>query len=360
MPLLLLLASRALALPVPVGDGATLDVGGLVQTQAVIQPEAAPDGESLGFDLFLRRVRLIVTGTAGGRWTFVLVTDSPNLGKNGDWSPRVLIQDALVSGMIGRGLAIDAGLLLLPFGHHGMQSATSLNSLDYHANVILYPTGSTQVWRDAGLAARGLLFSDRVHYRLGVYNGVEGIAGVDAAGEPLPVANPLDWPRFAGQVRVNMLGVEERIYLGGIHFAETPLLSVGASGIVQPGAVGLGADVEAWSAVAGDVYADIPVGKVQELVGQVMVVHYEVGEGAATTGTGGFVELGYRLGPIEPVLAAEVFFSEAEEASAQTYRVGLNTWLRKHNANVKIEAARSTIGDAAPVYTGTLQTQLQL
>lgn len=356
----LLLASLAHALPVPVGDDATLDIGGLVQTQAVVQPEAAPDGESLGFDIFVRRARLIVTGTFGKRWTFVFVTDSPNLGKNGDWTPRVLVQDALVSGMVGRGLSLDAGLLLLPFGHHGSQGATSLNTLDYHSSLLLYPTGSTQTWRDAGFAARGLLFGDHLHYRLGVYNGVEGLAGVDADGEPLPVSNPADWPRFAGQIRGNILGAEERIFLGGIHFSDKPLLSVGASGIVQPGAVGVDEDAEPWVALSGDVYADLPVGKAQEFVGQAMVVHYEAGEGALTTGTGGFVELGYRLGPVEPVLSAELFFSDADASDTQNYRVGLDVWLRKHNANVKIEAARSTIGEADPVYTGTLQTQLQL
>ncbi len=351
----LLVSQPAFAVPIPVGDDASLDVGGLVQTQAVVTEAGAPDGTSAGLDLFVRRARLVVNGTLGKHWAFTFVTDSPNLGKGGDWTGRILVQDALVSAKVARELTVDTGLILLPFGHHGMQSAGTLGTLDYHSAELLYPLNTTQTWRDVGFQLRGLAFKDRLHYRVGVFNGLEGGPAIPDTDQG--TTNPKDAPRLAGQLRVNVLGVEDRMYLGGIYFADKPMLSIGASGIVQPDAVGSGADLAPWVGLNGDVFADVPIGKNQELIAQAAVVHYAAGEGAATSGTGGWVELGYRIGLVEPVVSAETFASDAEAADSRAYKFGVNTWIKRHTANVKAEVAITQLGDLAVApegITGTL------
>ena len=107
-------------------------------------------------------------------------------------------------------LQIDVGMLLVPFSHHGMQGAVSLHSLDYHAGLIRYPTGSHMVWRDFGVMVRGLLWEDRVEYRLAVLNGVRG-----GADDP---RNPNDWPRLTARLTFNLFDAEGGSGTGGFFY----------------------------------------------------------------------------------------------------------------------------------------------
>jgi hypothetical protein len=164
----------------------SLDVAVLLQPQMQMAKDASPDGH-MSTDFFLRRARIFVFGKVTKEISFFVDTDQPNWGKNGTWDTSTYVQDAVLSWSPDRAFTLDSGLLLVPFSHHSLEGAAGLHGLDYHLNVIRYPAGAGKVLRDAGVLARGLLFGDVVHYRVGVFEGVRGPAiPTVAAGAPVP------------------------------------------------------------------------------------------------------------------------------------------------------------------------------
>ena len=73
---------------------------------------------ALGSDFLVRRARLILTGQVSERVGFFFVTDSPNWGRGGNWTPDFYVLDAFVTFDLGEALKLDAGILLPPFVHH--------------------------------------------------------------------------------------------------------------------------------------------------------------------------------------------------------------------------------------------------
>lgn len=113
--------------------------------------------------------------------------------------------------------------MLVPLSHHTLGGATSLHALDYHSDLIRFPAGHT--FRDVGLQFRGLVANDMIHYRFGIFNGVRQ-AAVSAPPPPDPALPPppanypvnnLGLPRFAGHLRVNVVGVEPDFFVKGIY-----------------------------------------------------------------------------------------------------------------------------------------------
>ncbi|PKN46210.1 MAG: hypothetical protein CVU63_07850, partial [Deltaproteobacteria bacterium HGW-Deltaproteobacteria-20] len=154
-------------------DDNHVKIGGLLQAWAVSQEDGAPN-HGTETDFYVRRIRLMLFGKVSQRVSFFIDTDSPNLGKGGDWSGRMFIQDAYVEYEAHEALQIAGGMLLLPFSHHGMQGATTLLGVDYHTALLRYPHASNLVWRDAGLMARGMPFGSVLEYRVGLFNGIRG------------------------------------------------------------------------------------------------------------------------------------------------------------------------------------------
>jgi hypothetical protein len=139
--------------------------------------------------MFLRRGRLIVSGEVMKGLTFFVDTDQPNWGKGGNWSGALIVQDAFGSYEVARELTVDAGFMLVPFTHNSVEGAGSLHALDYHLAMLHYPPGVGPALRDGGVQVRGLAFSDRLHYRVGIFEGVRG-PGVAASPAPAPGAGP--------------------------------------------------------------------------------------------------------------------------------------------------------------------------
>jgi hypothetical protein len=136
-----------------IDDNTNVTLSALLQPQAAVAQNAAPDG-SPGTDFFLRRARLIVGGQLGKVVSFFVDTEQANLGKDGNWETSVFVQDAFLSLAPTDSLTIDAGMMLIPFTRHGLQSAASLNGIDYHSKLILFPAGGNRIWRDAGVQVR--------------------------------------------------------------------------------------------------------------------------------------------------------------------------------------------------------------
>jgi len=339
------------------GGDLTLNVGALLQPETQIAEDAAPN-KSTGTDFFLRRARLVVSGSLTRQVDFFIDTEQANLGKGGT-TGNVSLLDAFGTFKIAPPIAIDGGLMLVPLTRHALQSAISLNGIDYHSKLILYPPNSNFIWRDLGIEARGLLAGGHLHYRAGIFAGVHGT-------EPtmmMPIArNQSDIPRVAGHVRWNFLGKEETFFFPGISFATEPLLSFGVGADYQPNAVAAMTRANDYLALASDVFAEIPTkGESQELVFQGTFFRYDQGPDAAGTGIGGFVETGYRINWFEPTVAYEQFSTDHNPAG--DYRAihgGIAGFYEKHKANLKADLALAKQGTAGNLVSFLLQAQLSL
>jgi hypothetical protein len=318
----------------------SLDVAVLLQPQMQMAKDASPDGH-MSTDFFLRRARIFVFGKVSKEISFFVDTDQPNWGKNGTWDTSAYVQDAVLSWTPDRAFTLDAGMLLVPFSHHALEGAAGLHGLDYHLNVIRYPAGAGKVLRDTGILARGLLFGDVIHYRVGVFEGVRGPAiPTVAAGVPTPSPlNEKGLPRVTGQLRVNLFGSEDRLFLGGIYFAEKTMLSIGVGADYQHHAVRVKAtnEVVDYYAVSADVFLEHPLGGDMEILAKGQFSHVSTGTNSVSTGNGMFAEAGFRYAWIEPIVSCEWWKAADSQQDFLAAKGGLNFWARKHQTNVKSE-----------------------
>ena len=365
---LLSLSGGAQAAKIQVGEDGFIDVRVLMQGQGQLRDGAAADGRGMGTDFFLRRARLLLLGGVNENITFFIETDSPNFGKGGNYDANIFVQDAFASFKLREALVFDVGLIIVPLTRHSFQGAVSLNSLDYHSFLVKHPAGSTKIWRDTGVQARGTLLDSRLHYRIGVFGGVRSQGGrLDSEGAQLPDLNPDGTPRVAGHVRFNLFDPEEGFFPAGIYFGKKKVVSFGIGADFQSKAVATRATVANGRALGGDLFVDLPIGADQEFIFQADVISYHHGDESAATGLGFFAEAGYRYGKIEPVVAYQRFFSTTGAGDLQGVHVGLNYWLHGHTANVKAEVAIeknaavqkvANLGEAGNRTAVTLQTQL--
>ena len=120
---------------IKVNDDVNFKLGVLGQFQADWLEDPATDETTQ--NLFIRRIRLLFGGQVAKNVTFFVETDAPNLGKvlpgGTNISPAVNVQDAYGEFLLHHALAIDAGLMFVPFSRNSLQSAASLLPIDYGA-----------------------------------------------------------------------------------------------------------------------------------------------------------------------------------------------------------------------------------
>ncbi len=310
----------AAAVRIEANEDVFLDVHYLVQpwVQLSRDPLASPEASH---EFYIRRSRLILMGQVSPFVKFFMETDQPNWGKEGDWTPDMMVQDAFVAFEIHDAFKVDLGMLLVPFIHHAHQGAVNLHTLDYHAALVRYPAGSSFVWRDNGVAFRGALLKDHFTYRVAITNGVP--------------AGDSDIPRFSGRLEFNAFDAEAGFFHGGTYLGKKKILSVGGAFDVEPDAFGDGSH---YYAFGGDLFMDIPLGD-NRLSGQLAYVYYG-GADHPGAGMGALFDLGYAFGKLEPIVVLD-WFAPRGASSASDHmlggHVGLNWWLHGHNANIKLQ-----------------------
>jgi len=301
------------------------------------------------YDLFLRRARLLLSGSVTKELSFFIGTDEPNLGKGGTYTTSTFVQDAFLSYAFIPELKLDAGLMYVPLTHHTVEGATSLNTFDYHAEMIRFPAGRNL--RDVGVQLRGLALQDRLHYRVGVFQGVRNSAVPPPAmppPTPRPALNPHGHPRFAGQLRANIAGSEPDFFFKGIHLSPTPIVSIGVGADYQRDSTyGLDGIPGRYLAASADIFAEIPFSEAAEIIAKVAAIYYAEGTSLIGTnlpagGIGGWAELGFRYGPIEPVVFIEYLQARksTQTPALATVKIvaphaAINFWIMKHTFNVK-------------------------
>lgn len=195
-------------------------------------PNVFGDG-SYTQDIFLRRMRLLITGQIGSKLSFLFQTDAPNLGRTGTGfvkSPTTgfLLQDGLIEIQPAKTNAfiLDAGLELVPLCRNCIANAAQLLPIDYSIyNYLQGPFTVSSAGRDLGVMAKGNFLDQKVQYRVGAFSGAR-LPVVPTTPLVQPGSNSL---RSAGRLMVNFMTPEGTFYtLPGTYFGRTKVFNVGA------------------------------------------------------------------------------------------------------------------------------------
>lgn len=329
---------------IKVNDDVSLRFGGLLQTQADWQEDAATGDYAQ--NLFVRRVRLLFGGNFTKQISFFIETDNPNLGKavggSKTMSSGLIVQDAFVDYKPTKNLDLFAGLIIIPFCRNCMQSATNLFALDYWAFNCLQSAPITSVnGRDTGFMGRAYAFDQRLEVRLGVFQGLRQDNSTNAF-------------RVAGRAQYSLGDPDVvQMFYTGTNFGAKNTIVIGGGFDHQE-------DYTAW---AGDFTVDRKLGS-GAVNFQTDVIHYDGGSFLRTLPEqtdvlleGGYHFLGSKVSPWVQV-SAQRFADEPFTANDQTRTaVGLAYYLKGHNANVKAGYLRVARQDKDGLNGFTVQFQ---
>jgi hypothetical protein len=396
--LCLLAAGTANAAKLSFSDKGFIDVGALIQTQFRMVQDGSPDKQNPSYDFLFARSRILISGQFDEHIGFIINTDvtygaATIGGPTGGvaWNNNIYLLDAVGSYKVAKELILDTGLLVLPFSHNELTSGGKYGSVTRFSTRTNAPfsPNSNRGLRDLGVQLRGLVLDDRLYYRIGVYNGVQG--GTSQTGSATnglatgtTTVNGGDAPAFAGMLRFNIAGKEDGYAFCQVCFASSPIVSIGASGYFQNNAIrplvptGPGTSTyigqHSWTTVGGDVFADIPFSADLELSADVLFQKYFIGDGAVPSGNDlyGFVHL--RFGQFGIYGQFEWFDSETKYVGKgntlgdlKVYRGGLNWFVYQHVYKItaevsfqdKEQAGNTVDATAVPpnVWTAILQFQ---
>jgi hypothetical protein len=322
-------------LKLEIPNGNSIRFGILWQAQYEARGNSANDEYSQ--NLFLRRFALLIGGTVLKDFEYFFDSDFADLFKaSGDQSikngPAFQTKDAFATyRAIDDQLKIDAGLLLPAGSHNLLQGGGTIYGWDFFLNTFRHSTvfGSTAnpYGRDVGVQLRGLVADGLLEYRAGIFQGRR--IPPDSDTPPSPGAR--NFFRVAGRVQLNFLDPETGFFYGGTYLGTKKIFSVGASGDFQYD------DEGSYRALAGDVFADVPVGD-GGVTAQVNVVHRDGGN-VVDLPKQTFVgaEAGYRFNAVKlsPIVRFEKRWGDAPAGDETDFGGGLAWWAYGHNSNLK-------------------------
>ncbi|HJR59076.1 MAG TPA: porin [Vicinamibacterales bacterium] len=281
-----------------------------------------PDQDETQQNLFIRRVRLLFGGQVARNVTFFIETDAVNLGRTlpggKNISPQMIVQDAYGEVRLHDALALDVGLMFVPFSRNSIQSAASLLPIDYGAYTFS-ASGPTQssVGRDTGVQAKGYLLANRLEYRLGAFQGARDARSHRSF-------------RYAGRVQFQLLDPEPPgFFYSGTYLGNRRVAAVGAAFDTQ----------DEYVAYDADAFVDYPLGP--GAVTAQLAYHRLDGDTTFVTlpkQNVVLLEVGYLLRDLRltPVLQFTRRGVAGTNAGDETrWSIGLNYWWASHNANVK-------------------------
>jgi hypothetical protein len=252
----------------------------------------------------------------------------------------MLLQDLVLTHMLGPGLKIDAGMLAVPMSHNSQQSVGSVLPVDYGPYSFLQSdVTDSKVSRDYGVDARASVAKRHGELRAGLYQGDRG----RSASTPFRTTLRAVYYPFEA---------DTGYFYSGTSFGKRKVLAFGASFDAQQ-------RYDAWS---GDVYADWPVRKdcLTLLVG---VMRYD----GRTTFTAlprqdvVLVELGYfvqkaHLTPYVQYAARD--YADSFRADEARIQGGVAFWGNGHRQSLKLGVASLTRDDASDGYQYVAQWQV--
>src|SRR5262245_36647450 len=345
--------------------GATIRFGVLAQPQ--FEMAGAPSDDGIVKNLYLRRLRLIVGGTLFKSIEYFVQLDWPNLFK---WDPNdtmdfnksapgLNIQDAFVTYKpIGELIKIDAGFMLPPTSHNGLESAATLYGVDYFANTFrrnlfgiadpFMSSGESPIGRDVGVQARALALNGHIDLRAGLFQGFRvGAVPASTGGTP-GVVGSLNMFEAAGRLQINLLDAEPGFFYQGTYHGKKKIASVG--GFIDYQSY----KGNAYKYLGGDLFVDLPVGP-GVATAQATVVQWDGGGLLPTLRKDRAImaEVGYLIGPImlspfgrferlvapkvpmDATMANSPLIPDPMNPSEDRYGGGLSFWPYGHNSNLK-------------------------
>ena len=376
-------ASFATKVPIPI-EGATLNVSFQIQPQFLINEAGAPAGDGPSYDIYPRRTRILVNGDLGPNFTYLVQVDNANFGKWGNFTGRAIVQDAWVgwapTGITGGTVFyIDAGILLVPFSHHLLESTTNFITADVQADAFRFPGNALPAFRNTGVQIRGWALNKKVGFRGGAYEGYSPATGLTGAPAnvnstvtpgavcttttPGSCVTPKRNPMLSGFVNFDVIGSEEGGWLYGAYkWGKDPIVSVGLAANYQSqatkNAFGSLADIKVFAA---DMYINLPMTEAAELVAEGTAYLNGNGTGSANTGLGLAGSIGYRFGAIAPYAAFDYFqasdcdfgslsaaqittcvgkagtLGTTHNADSRNLKVGLNFFFNKNLNHLNVE-----------------------
>ncbi len=324
-------------------SGSTMEIHYLLQTQAYSAESAyvADKDSTYSTDFKIRRNRFIFMGDVMKNIAYFVETDDLNIGSSGNSNAanKTFVQDAYIDFTIADELKIASGMILLPFAHHSRTSAIRLLGLDYNVDAV--KLAATNVWRDTGIEARGLLFNTftgkkgLLDYRAGVFQGVDKSLDTDTATAGVQNSNTGDSPRFTGRLMLNFLDSEKTFYYSNNPLKNMHQFSIGGGVDYQHNGMwndnNKPADAMSW---VTDLVVNQAVGE-NHLTMHAAYFQYK---NYTYTGTTMFAELGFLVRSINLQPVVKYIEDNANNSAAKQYiSGGLNYFFMEHNANIKTE-----------------------
>jgi hypothetical protein len=313
-----------------------------------------PDGQSLAYDLFVRRTRVQLNGNIGNNWLYLVQIDNANFGRYGNFASRMIVQDAWAAwgpwGVKGDNvLLIEGGILFFPMSRFVIMSSGNYPSIDGHPDLLRGLTATQYpANRTTGLQLRGWALNKKIGFRGGVFEGVQPTVGAGL--------NPNRNPAVAGFVNFDIIGSEEGTYLyQGILFAKDPVLSVSVAGGYQSLALRNLKGASDHRALTSTVFFDFPLPGDQEFATTLGGYLYGNGTGSKDTGIGASVDVAYRFKFVKPFISWEYFNSDdctptvgvvtaaqcaqAHTADSRNFRAGVVFYFNKSLHHLDMEFA---------------------
>jgi hypothetical protein len=369
----LLWSFSASAIKVPTGtDDINLNVNVLLQARYEGTFEGSTE-KSLDSDFFLRRARLQASGTAYKMLSFLIQFDNSQLGKraalpftavNGNTSPA-FVQDLIIGWTPIEDLTIEGGLLLTPtLRILGYSASGGQVQVEAPIDLIFQPID--RGFRENGVQVRGFAVGHRIHYRLGVWEGIHSTP----AGGGNPAINPGGKPMIGGHVRFNLIGDETGYAFNAMYLDGKPRASIGGSIQYQPRSACVSAaggntcslnatgSVNDYTFFGGDFFFDWPLPGDMEFSADGGIVRWNYGDnpGASGLGTTGFNRTGtgyasslnFRFGQIGAYASFYKFGSDAgfpHTADRRKFAGGLVYFIKGHADKVTLELNTITPGN---------------
>lgn len=349
---LLLLPAAARAFEIPLGEGNTLRIGGLVQTQGWITENGAPSAGDPAYDLFVRRTRINVGADLGPNWSGYLQIDNANFGKFGNFTGRMIVQDAFVTwaptGRTGGNVfMVEAGIVYFPVSRSVLSSSSNQITVEGHPDLARGFTATSYPGnRTTGAQVRGWLFDKKIGFRGGLYEGVQQFND--------PGLNPKHHPAAGGFVNFDLIGSEEgAILYSSVLFGKQTVLSIGAGATYQSQALRVPKGVTDQKSLNGNVYFNQPFGSgAAELILIAQAGLYGNGTGSKDTGLAFGVDASFRYGWFRPYVSFEWFDSsdcpgapdatpaqcaQVHTADSRNLRAGLDFYFQKSANHLMLE-----------------------
>ncbi|HXJ22726.1 MAG TPA: porin [Polyangia bacterium] len=318
-------------------NGSSIKFGLLLQPQFQMAGSNAADG--YGYNLYVRRTRLLVGGTLWGVFDYFFETDYANLGlANAETgvksTPGMNVQDAFATAHpFGDVIKVDVGYMLPPLAHNAIQGAGTLYSYDYFSNSFntsatpqFFGFSASSVGRDTGVQLRGLLLDKHLEYRAGLFQGIRNPDVTDPATMDVVDVGARNFFRFAARLQVNLLDPETGFFYAGTYLGAKHVLSLGGSIDIQSG----------YRYYAGDIFVDLPAGP-GVFTAQVNVAHWNgVYVTTPIKETAVMAEIGYNIAGVKvsPILRVEKLWNNGSDPGR--YGGGLAWWPYGYNSNLKL------------------------